>query len=88
MSNGRSVFDRFELRPEDLDRVIERLKKLIHEGNVRSLILKDAEGRTVLVVPLTVGVVGAALLPVWAALGAVAALAAGFTIEVERRAER
>ena len=74
----------FRLSKETVDTVIEKLKELIHEGNVRRLIVKDAKGTTVLVVPLTVGVVATALLPIWAALAAIAALAAEFTIEVEK----
>ncbi len=74
----------FRLSKETVDSVIEKLKELIHEGNVRRLIVKDAKGTTVLVVPLTVGVVATALLPIWAALAAIGALAAEFTIEVER----
>ena len=46
--------------------------------------IKNAKGRTVLDIPLAAGIVGAALLPVWAAIGGVAALASDFTIEVER----
>lgn len=74
----------FRLSKETVDNVIEKLKELIHEGNVRRLIVKDAKGTTVLVVPLTVGVVATALLPIWAAIAAIAALAAEFTIEVEK----
>jgi hypothetical protein len=74
----------FRLSKETVDTVIEKLKELVHEGNVRRLIVKDAKGQTVIVVPLRVGVVATALLPVWAALAAIAALAAEFTIEVEK----
>lgn len=56
----------------------------MHEGNVRRIIVKNDKGETLIEVPLTIGVVGAILLPVWAALGAIAALAANFTIVVER----
>ncbi|MEX2540805.1 MAG: DUF4342 domain-containing protein [Trueperaceae bacterium] len=68
------------------DRVISTVKDLIREGNVRRIIIKNEEGRTLLELPLTVGVVGTILLPVWAALGALAALVANLTIAVERRA--
>ncbi len=74
----------FRLTKHTVDTVLEKLKDLIREGNVRRLIVKDAKGATVLVVPLTVGVVATALLPIWAALAAIAALAAEFTIEVEK----
>ena len=49
--------------------------------------MKDARGTTVIEAPLTVGLVGVALIPVWAAIGAIAALAADFTIQVERKTE-
>ena len=66
------------------EKLLQTVQQLVHEGNVRRLIIKDAEERTIIEVPLTVGVVGAILLPVWAAIGAIAALAANLTIEVER----
>ncbi len=66
------------------DAVISKVKELVREGNVRRIIVKNDEGRTLIEIPLTLGVVGAVLLPVWAALGAIAALAASLTITVER----
>lgn len=60
------------------------LRKIVREGNVRRVVIKNAEGRTVLDMPLSAGVVGAALLPFWAAVGGLAALAAHYTIYVER----
>jgi hypothetical protein len=69
------------------DRVVEKIKELIHAGNVRRLIIKNEEGRTLIEVPLTVGAVAAVLVPVWAAIGAVAALVANCSIEVEREDE-
>ena len=69
------------------DRVVSKVKELIREGNVRRIIIKNEDGRTLLEIPLTIGVVGTILLPVWAALGALAALVANLTIAVERRAE-
>ena len=59
------------------------MKKLVHEGNVRRIIIKQ-EGRTVAEFPLTVGVVGAVFAPVLAAAGALAAVLTECTIEVER----
>ncbi|OLC57143.1 MAG: hypothetical protein AUH85_04140 [Chloroflexi bacterium 13_1_40CM_4_68_4] len=85
--NKDQIFETFNLRSESLDKVIEKLTQLIREGNVRNIIVKNAQGQTLIVVPLTVGVVGAALLPVWAALGAIAALVADCTIEVEKRTD-
>ena len=64
--------------------IIDRIKELIHQGNIRRIILKNEEGRTLIEIPLTLGVVGAAFLPVLAAVGAIAALAASMTIVVEK----
>ncbi len=66
------------------DALVSEIKKLVHEGNIRRIIVKNEEGHTLLEIPLTLGVVGAVLLPVWVALGAIAALAAKFTIVVEK----
>lgn len=68
----------------DGGKVVEKVKELIHEGNIRRIILKNEEGKTLIEIPLTLGVVGAALLPVLAAVGAIAALAASMTIVVEK----
>ena len=57
----------------------------VHEGNVRRIIVKDEKGQTFLEIPLGVGAVAAFFLPVLAALGAMAALASNFTLEVVRR---
>jgi hypothetical protein len=67
--------------------VIEKIKELIHQGNIRRIILKDDSGKAILEIPLTLGVVGAALMPVLAAVGAVAALVAKLTIVVEKDEE-
>ena len=65
------------------DELVKRVKELIHEGNVRRVVVKQGE-RTVVEFPVTVGVVGALVAPALAALGAVAALLSECTIEVER----
>ena len=65
--------------------LVQRVKELVREGNVRRIKVKNDEGRTLLEIPLTVGVVGVALIPVWVALGAIAALAADYTLEIERK---
>lgn len=64
--------------------LVERVKELVHEGNVRRIVIKDSDGKTVMEVPVTVGVVGFLLAPTVAAIGALAALAADYSIEVER----
>lgn len=67
---------------EDL---LSRVKELVREGNVRRITIRSDEGNTLIEIPLAIGVVGAMLLPVWAAVGAVAALVTNCTISVERR---
>lgn len=64
--------------------LVEKVKELVHEGNVRRIIIKDSDGKAVMEVPVTVGVIGALVAPVVAALGALGALAADYSIEVER----
>ncbi|MEG3985260.1 MULTISPECIES: DUF4342 domain-containing protein [unclassified Microcoleus] len=70
------------------DDLVAKVKELIHEGNIRRIIIKNEEGRILVEVPLTVGVVGgvigAALFPVIAAVGAIGALVAHLTIIIER----
>lgn len=66
------------------DSLVQRVKELVREGNVRRIKVKNDEGRTIFEIPLTLGVVGVALMPVWVALGAIAALAADYTLEIER----
>ena len=80
-----SIFETFHIDDEGVDRVIDQIKELVHEGNVRRLIVKDRDGATVIEAPLTVGVVGAVLLPVWAAIAAIATIVADATVVVERR---
>jgi len=69
------------------DALISRIREIIHEGNVRRIIIKNSEGSTFFEITLTLGVIGAALLPVWAAIGALAALVTECTIVVEREDE-
>ena len=80
-----TIIDTFKLDRESVDQVIAKIEQLIHEGNVRRVIVKNERGVTIMEVPLTIGLVGVALIPVWAAIGAIAALAADFTIQVERK---
>jgi hypothetical protein len=62
--------------------LVETVKKLVHEGNVRRLIIKNEKGETLIEIPVTFATVGVVLLPVVAALGAIAALATNCTVEV------
>jgi len=69
------------------DSLLSTVKQIVHEGNIRRIIIKNEKGVTLIEIPLTLGVVGAALLPVWAAIGALAALVARCTIVVEKVGE-
>ena len=66
------------------DAVVAKIKELVREGNIRRIIIKNEEGKTLIEVPLTIGAAVAILVPVWAAIGAIAALAANLTIVVEK----
>jgi len=68
----------------DGGKVLDKIKELIHQGNIRRITLKNEEGKTLIEIPLTVGLVGVALLPVFAAVGAIAAVATRMTIVVEK----
>jgi len=67
------------------DDLIERVRELLHEGNVTRIIVKDEKGKVLLEIPATVGVIGIVLAPWLAALGVIAALAANCRIVVEKR---
>jgi hypothetical protein len=67
--------------------LLAKAKELVHEGNIRRISIKNDEGKTLIEVPLTLGLVGAALLPVWAAIGAIAALVTDCSIVVEKEVE-
>lgn len=71
----------FQVTGENL---LKKVKELIKEGNVRKITIKDKNGKNLVVFPLTLGVVGAAIAPVLAGVGAIAALIGECTITVER----
>lgn len=77
--------EEFRVKGEDL---LKRVKELIREGNIRRITIKSKEGEPVVVIPLTVGVVGAVLAAPLAAVGAIAALLAECTIHVERETKK
>lgn len=79
-----SMKESFEVHGEQL---LKKIKELIEEGNVRKVTIKNEEGKELMSLPLTVGVVGAMLAPVLAAVGALAALIGKCTIAVEREPE-
>ena len=66
------------------EQVLGKVKELIKKGNVRRIIIKDKKGKTLVEFPLTVGVIGAVLAPMLAAVGAIAALVTECTITAER----
>lgn len=69
------------------DQVVHEVRKLIHEGNVRRLIIQGEDGKIFMEIPLTVGVIGVLVAPLAAAIGALAALVSNVTIRVERVAD-
>ena len=81
MSEEKFRTEEFNVNGEEL---LARIKKLVHEGNIRRIIIKNKEGKTVLEIPMTFGVVGALIAPQLAAVGAIAALLTEATIVVEK----
>lgn len=81
-SRTKSTFEEtFKVKGEE---VVGKVKELVKEGNVRRIIIKDKNGKDIIQIPLTLGVVGAVLAPALAAVGAIAALVAECSITVER----
>ena len=78
----KTTTEEFKVKGEE---VLKKIKALVHQGNIRKIILKNEKGKTLVEFPLTVGVIGAALLPIWAAIGTVAALVVNLTIVIEKR---
>lgn len=73
--------EEFKVSGEDL---MGKVKQLVHEGNVRRIIIKNKEGKTLVEMPVTIGVVGVVLAPFFAAVGTIAALVTECTIVVVR----
>lgn len=69
------------------DELFERVREVVREGQLRRLVIRDEDRRTLVEVPLAVGVVGAVIAPAWTALGMAAALFSNCTIQVERERE-
>ena len=78
----KKTTEEFTVNGEEL---LAKVKSLINEGNIRRIIIKDEAGKTLVELPVTIGVIGAVLAPMLAAVGAIAALVAKCTIVVERR---
>lgn len=83
MDKMKTIFEEIKVLAHEL---AEKVKELISEGNVHRIIVKDEHGHTFVEIPVTVAAVGAVLAPIVAAMGAIAAMAAKFTIVVERTA--
>jgi uncharacterized protein DUF4342 len=81
MDTFGQLFERFKVHGRDL---ADRVGQLIHEGNVRRIIVKDEQGHTFMEIPLTVATAGIILAPILAALGAIATMVARFEVVVER----
>jgi hypothetical protein len=79
--DGKTKFEEFRVSGNE---VLNKVKEIIHEGNVRRIIFKDEHGKTFMEIPLTIGVVGAIAAPILAAVGGIAALASNMTIIVEK----
>ena len=77
-------FEDFKVQGEEL---LGKAREIIREGNVRRIIIINDDGKTLIEIPLTIGVIGAVLLPVWAAIGAIAAVVTDCTIRVEKNDE-
>lgn len=80
MSEEQVRREEFKVSGEAL---VDKIKKLAHEGNIRRIIIKDKSDRTLVDIPLTIGVIGVLLAPQLAAIGAIAALVTNATIVVE-----
>jgi hypothetical protein len=66
------------------EKLIAKIKELFHEGNIRRVIIKDKDGKTIMEIPVTLGVVGVLIAPQLAAIGAIAALLTEATLVVEK----
>jgi hypothetical protein len=80
-ATARTTQEELKVAGENL---LKTIREVVHEGNYRRIIIRNDHGHTLLEIPLTIGLVGAMLMPVWAAIGAMAAMATGFTIIIER----
>jgi hypothetical protein len=77
----KTIFEEMKVLGHEL---ANKVKELIHEGNVRRIIIKNEQGHTFIEIPVTVAAVGVIFAPVLAAVGAIAAMAAKFTVVVEK----
>jgi Domain of unknown function (DUF4342) len=81
MAEEKVRTEEFQVKGEE---IVAKIKELLHEGNIRRMIIKNEDGRTLIDIPLTIGVVGVLVAPQLAAIGAIAALLSHGTIVVEK----
>ena len=79
--NEKTYTEEFRVEGE---KIITKIKELLHEGNIRKVIIKDKDGKILMEIPVTIGVVGVLIAPQLAALGAIAALLTEATVVVEK----
>jgi hypothetical protein len=83
MTEPNTRTEEFQL---DGDKLLAKIKEILHEGNIRRILIKNEDGRVIVDIPMTIGVVGAVIAPQLAAIGAVAALVTRCTLVVEKSA--
>jgi hypothetical protein len=88
MEERRDVMKGPKVRVEEVEvtgeMLLATIRELVHQGNVRRIVIRNAKGVTLLEIPLVLGIAGAVFAPVWAAIGALAALVAKLTLVIER----
>lgn len=84
MSEKKTWTEEFQISG---DKLVSKINEMLHEGNIRRIAIKNEEGRVLIDIPLTIGVVGALLAPQLAAIGAIAALVTHCTLIVEKEGE-
>jgi hypothetical protein len=81
MDSFDHMYEQFRVHGKDL---ADKISELIHEGNVRRILIKDESGHTFMEIPLTVAAIGVIAAPLLAAIGAIATMVAKFDVVVER----
>lgn len=81
MTEQKTRTEEFQVQGEE---ILAKVKELVRQGNIRRISIKSEDGKPIVDIPLTLGVVGALLLPQFAALGAIAALVTRCTVTVEK----
>ena len=81
----RTLIEEFKISGSE---IVDKVKDLIHQGNIRRITIKNEDGKNLLEIPLTLGLVGVALAPVLAAIGALAAIVGKVTVVVEKEDDK